>query len=99
MRDKNALWNIEDNQYAKCKRAIKVTIESTIEYTMKMMYNVVNFFVSTKRQFPSIRAGIPRQISGVARRDAARKFGFESERRRGVLATLAVAYKLQSKLF
>lgn len=98
MRDINALWNIEDNQYAKCKGAIKVTIESTIEYMIKM-YNIINFFVSTKRQFSSIRAGIPRQISGVARRDAARKFGFESERGRGVLATLAVAYKLQSKLF
>lgn len=53
-----------------------------------------HFFVSTKRQFPSIRARIPRQILGVARRDAARKFGFESERGRGVLAALAVAYKL-----
>lgn len=70
-----------------------------MEYTIEMTYNVVNFFVSTKRQFPSIRARIPRQILGVACRDAARKFGFESERGRGVLAALAVAYKLQSKLF
>lgn len=73
-------------------------LRSNLLLIIKATYNVVNFLFSTKRQLSGVRAGIPRQIPGVACRDAARKFGFESERGRGVLAALAVAYKLQSKL-
>lgn len=63
------------------------------------MYDVTLFiFTSTERQFSSIRARIPRQISRVSRRNAAGEFGFKSEGRRSIFAAMAMAHKLQGKL-
>lgn len=101
MRDKNALWNIEDNQYSKCKRTIGLSnllVTRIYQWRSKCDVTMFIFCTSTERQFPSLRARIPRQIPRVPRRDAAGKFRSKGEGRRSVFAAMAMAYKLQGKL-